>query len=333
MTVVFTPGQLTRRASFYQQLGQLTGAGLGVMRALEQLQRHPPSPSWKEPIRLTLAGLNQGMTLGEAFNQAGRWLPELDRALLAAGEQSGRLEQCFRMLSSYYTHRASLIRQLLVDLAYPAFLLHFAALILPFSAFFSDGDWKRYLARVSVVLVPIYAVVVLGIYLSQSGHGEGWRALLEKILRPVPMLGTARYYLALHRLAAALEALLSAGVSIIEAWELAAAGCGSPAVKRTVLSWRPLLQKGSTPAELVSSSSRFPSLFSGQYSAGEVSGKLDETLQGLARYYQEEGSRKLRLFSQWMPRLVYLIIAGAIAWKIVSFYLNYFKMVGDAGGF
>jgi type II secretory pathway component PulF len=62
--------------------------------------------------------------------------------------------------------------------------------------------------------------------------------LVERTLRWVPILGKARQDLALARLAAALEALLNAGVPIIGAWELAATASGSPALRRTVLTWR-----------------------------------------------------------------------------------------------
>ena len=99
------------------------------------------------------------------------------------------------------------------------------------------------------MLVPLYALVALLIYAAQSHHGETWRGWVESILRPIPVLGTARHYLALSRLAGALEALLSAGVTIIEAWELAANASGSPALRRAVVGWRPLVHGGQTPAE------------------------------------------------------------------------------------
>src|SRR5437016_11958262 len=108
-------------------------------------------------------------------------------------------------------------------------------------------------------------------YAAQSRHSETWRSWFEAILRPVPVLGTARHYLALSRLAAALEALINAGVTIVEAWELAATASGSPALRRTVLAWRPNMNAGETPAEVVRASRRFPELFASQYTSGEVS--------------------------------------------------------------
>jgi type II secretory pathway component PulF len=329
MSLMFTPGQLSRRAEFYHQLGQLTAAGLGVVSALQQLQRAPPDHSYREPIRRVLVELADGQTLSESLRRVGPWLPVLDMALLHAGEESGRLDACFRLLADYYNDRARMARQILVDLAYPVFLLHFAVFILPFSQLFATGDWVTYLLKTFGMLLPIYAVVALVIYAAQSRHSEPWRAAIEVVLHPVPVLGTARRSLALARLAGALEALLSAGVTIIEAWEMAATASGSPLLRQTVLGWRPLVDGGQTPAEVIRASGRFPDLFANQYASGEVSGRLEETLRRLHQYYQEEGSRKLHVVAQWTPRVVYLVVMLAIAYKIISFYAGYFKQVGD----
>ena len=90
---------------------------------------------------------------------------------------------------------------------------------------------------------------------------------------------------------------------------------------------------GQTPAESLQSSATFPALFANQYTTGEVSGKLDDTLRRLHRYYQEEGTRKLQAVAQWTPRLVYLIVAGIIAWKVISFWMGYFDQIQKIGGF
>jgi type IV pilus assembly protein PilC len=332
MPLIITPGQLSRRSDFYHQLGQLTGAGLGLLQALEQLKRNPPDRSYREPITRVLEQIASGCTFTEAAQHCGHWLPAFDLALLEAGEHSGRLDACFRLLADYYTDRARLARQMIGDLAYPAFLLHFAIFIFPFAQFFASGNWVAYLVQTVGVLIPLYAVVALIIFAAQSRHGEAWRACFETLLHPIPVLGQARRYLALARLAAALEALLGAGVTIIEAWELAATASGSPALRRIVLGWRPQVNAGQTPAEAVSASGNFPDLFASQYATGEVSGKLDDTLGRLHAYYQEEGSRKLQAVSRWTPRAIYFSVVLIIAYRIINFYTGYFNQVRDAGG-
>jgi type II secretory pathway component PulF len=333
MQLILTPGQLTQRGEFYHQLGQLTSAGIGLPAALEQLQHHPPDRSYRDPIAGLLESLRGGFTFAEALQRLGSWVPAFDIALLHAGEQSGRLDAGFRLLADYYTDRARIAKQMIADLIYPVFLFHFGVLIFAFLKWIHSTGWVVPLSQLLGLLLPVYAAVFLIIYAAQSRHHERWRAFMESLLARVPVLGTARRYLSLSRLAAALEALLSAGVSILEAWELAATASGSPSLRRTVLAWRPLVDAGQTPAEVVRSSGRFPELFTQQYGTGELSGQLDETLRRLHRYYQEEGSRKLHLVTQWTPRAVYFVVVLLIAYRIVQFYVGYFKEVGNAGGF
>jgi type II secretory pathway component PulF len=215
------------------------------------------------------------------------------------------------------------------NLMYPVFLIHAAAIIIPFPQLFLSGNLFAYLGQVLGVLLPIYAVVFFLIYAAQSRHGEKWRAVVEEVCRPIPFLGQARQDLALARLTVALEALVNAGVNIIEAWELAVMASGSPRLRRAVTAWRPRLETGQTPAEAIEDSGVFPDLFANMYRTGEISGQLDQTLKRLHGLYQDSASRKLRLLAEWTPRLVYLAIALLIAWQIISFWLGYFNQIGQ----
>jgi type II secretory pathway component PulF len=325
---MITPGQLAKRAEFYHQLGQLTGAGIPIITAFQQAQRHPPALAYRRHLAQALADLEAGFTLAETLRRR-NWLPEFDLTLIEAAERSGRLDLCFRSLGEFYAERAQMLRRMLGELAYPAALLHFAVFIFPFAQFFLTGDWKRYLAQTVLVLLPLYAVVGLLVLALQSRHGERWRAFMESVLDVVPVVGTARRNLALARLCAALEGLLNAGISIVEGWEVAAAASGSPRLRRMVAGWRAEVEAGRTPAELVTASGTFPDLFASEYAAGEVSGRLEESLGRLHRYYQEEGTRKLHAAAQWTPRLIYLAIVLMIAHRIVSFYAGYFRQIGE----
>jgi type IV pilus assembly protein PilC len=333
MALILTPGQFTQRAEFYHQLGQLTSAGIGLVQALEQLQRNPPSRSFREPIRLQLEKIHQGSTFTESLAATSGWLPELDIALIEAGEQSGRLDACFRALAEYYNERARLTKKVISQLVYPVGLVHFAAfvflIILPFAASQFNASLSWLLLKALLILSPFYLVTAWLIYALQGQHNERWRALMERALRYVPLLGKARAYLALGRLALALESLINAGVNIVQAWEIAARACGSPALRRVILAWRPQIEQGQTPAAVLGNCPEFPEMFASFYYSGEISGKLDDSLHRLHHYYNEEGTRKLQNFAEWTPRLVYALVAIIIGFKIIQFYTNYFGQIAD----
>ena len=319
--MIVTPAQFTRRAELYQQLSQFTTTGIGLIPALEQIRTHPPARSFREPIRRILDELAKGASVAESLRRVG-WLPAFDMALVEAGERSGRLDTSFRVLANYYDDRARMAKQVLADLAYPVLLVHFAVLIFVIVLPYAHSEFNASLiwlfAKAVLVLLPIYVATGLIIYANQSKHSEKWRAFMEKVLNFIPLLGSARRSLAIARLAMALEALMNAGVDIVEAWELAATASGSPALRHAVAPWKSEIAAGRTPAELVRACRLFPEMFANLYHSGEISGKLDDSLRQVHTFYQDDGTRKLHGFAQWMPRLVYFLVAGLIAYKIVQ---------------
>jgi type IV pilus assembly protein PilC len=325
MPLIITPRQLTQRAELFHQLNQFTSAGIPIVQALEQIKRSPPARSFREPLQHLLDELAKGATLAESL-QSLDWLPAFDLALIGAGEHSGRLDACFRLLADHYNDRARVIKQVISQLIYPVGLIHLAALIflivLPFAASQFNASLTLLFAKAALILSPLYGAVILMIYATQSKHGEIWRALIESILRLVPILGKARHYLALSRLAAALEALISAGVNIFEAWDLAAIASGSPALRRAVAAWKPRVVAGQMPSEAVRLCPLFPETFANLYASGEISGKLDESLRHLNRLYHEDGTRKLNAFATWVPRLIYFLVALGIAYTIIQFWAS-----------
>jgi type II secretory pathway component PulF len=329
MSLLVTPAELSRRAELYHQLAQLTAAGIGLPRALETLWHNPPARSYRKPLSALIHLLAEGATFSEALKTVEGWMPAFDGALLGAGEKSGRLPASFHLLSDYYRERAQLARHAMGDLVYPFFLFHFAIFIGPVPGLFTTGNVLAYVKQTLGILLPVYAVVLLLMYAMQGRHGESWRARIEMILRRVPVWGAARRNFALARLAAALEALLNAGVPIIEAWDLAATASGSPALRRAVLNWKPRVLAGETPAEALGQSREFPRHFSNLYQTGEITGQLDQTLNRLRVYYREEGTRKLRALAEWTPRLVYFAIVLMIAWRVVSFWMGYYGQLND----
>lgn len=330
MSLIVTPRQLTHRAELYQQLASLLSAGVGMVQALEILLRSPPTASFRGSLSRLLRGVTEGGTLSESMLALGRWSPSFDLALVQAAEQSGRLPESFRLLANYYSERAQLARRVMADLAYPGFLVLLALLVFPparLTGLVLNGDILGFVAPKATVVGGAALVIFLGVLACQGSRGETWRAAIEGLLRWVPILGPARRYLAVARLAAALEALISAGVSIFDSWELAAAASGSPALRRAVHSWYHALRSGETPAELLARTSEFPEMFANLYHTGEVSGQLDDTLRRLHHHYQEEGSRRLHAFAQWTPRLVYFAILLAIGYQVISFWTGYYNNI------
>lgn len=318
MIAFSAPAGSRQRALFYHQLSALLEAGLPLFTTLDQLSRNPPAASLRPIATQLLSGLRRSQTFSESFRDLPGWAPEFDIALIEAGERSGRLELAFGVLARHHEAQATNWQTVLQEAAYPVLILHVAVFIVPLPRFVQTGSVSLYLLN-SVGTLAFGYLVALGLHwATRPIRPPAWRSMMERVLIRVPVLGSARSELALARLAGSLEALLSAGILVTEAWPMAARASGSQILDRAVATWREPLAHGVTPAELVAGSGLFPEMFSSAYATGEISGKLEEQLRRLARIHEEEGFRKLRTFSQWSPRLFYAFVSIWIAFQILA---------------
>jgi len=338
--MIITPAQLNRRAELYHQLGAMIAAGVPLIQALEMAGNNAALRASRKTISALVAHLKDGLTFHDSMVRVHGWMPDFDVALLSAGEHSGRLDSTFKQLGEYYAIRASIIRDTISGSMVTIATLHVFLLIFPLGLFIKcamgiiNNDYSQCVAFVIEKIAVFgsgYSLLIFFIFASQGNRGERWRSLVEYLAQMVPLLRTARRYHMLSRLAAALEALISSGVSIVKSWPLAAAASGSPYLKRQVATWEPHLETGSTPAELVKQNHYYPDMFANLYHTGEISGKLDESLGRLQAYYRDEGFRTLRLFTKILNGTIYGLVVVLVAYNVLKFYSNLFSQAANPG--
>lgn len=338
--MTFTPAQLNRRAELYHQLGTMITAGVPLIQALQMAGNNASLRSSRKTISALVDHLKNGLTFSGSMARVHGWMPEFDKALLSAGEQSGRLDASFKQLSVYYATRATIIRDTISRLLVTIATLHVFLFIFPLGLFIDcakgimSNDYTlcvKFIVEKIIVFGLLYGIVLFFIFASQGKRGERWRSIVESLAQMVPVLRIAQKRLVLSRLAAALESLISSGVSIIKAWPLAAAASGSPHVKREVAKWEAEFETGATPAELVSRTRYFPEMFANLYHTGEISGKLDESLGRLRAYFNEEGFRTLALFTKIFTGTVYGTVVVLVAYNVIKFYSGLFSGEANPG--
>jgi type IV pilus assembly protein PilC len=336
MALIVTPGQLKQRAELYYQLGSMISAGVPLLKALEMISANPAIRVSRKIIFGLISRLEAGMTFSDSMVELQGWLPEFDIALLSAGEKSGRLDSNFRLLAAYYSSRSQIIRDTISGLATTMLTFHVFLIVFPLGYLisFAQGIMNShfdlcipFLVEKAVAFGILYGTIFFFVFAGQGMRGRKWRSIVEHISQSIPIFRKAQKFLVLSRLSGALEALISAGVPIIGSWELAAAASGSPYLQRRILGWKDQLESGTTPGELINHTRYFPEMFANLYNTAEESGKLDDALERLRAYYQEEGFRVLRFFTYVMNGTIYGLLVLLVAYNVIKFYIGYFNSI------
>lgn len=354
-----TPGQLARRAEFFEQLAAMIAAGVSLPKALEMVGKNRVAGVSQKTLHALTYHLNNGHTFtdsmrlvsGQLRPEAGTaadlkfrpskdcWLSDFDIALLSAGEQSGQLDSAFRLLARYNGSRAKIIRDTIASLFFTALTLMVFMFVAPLGlltkAFMGvyNGNYHDcipFIIEKIIAYGTLFGVIWFLFFATQGNRRGGWQSAVESIYAIFPWLRIAVKYLAVARLAMALESLLNAGVPVVRAWELAAVSSGSARLKSEILRLTPQLETGITPGEMVGQIRYFPEMFTHLYQTGELSGRLDESLTRLHTYFEEEGFRKLRTFFRALNMGIYFTIVGCVGYFIISFWVNYYGHLLDS---
>lgn len=327
MPLIITPGHLKKRGEFYMQLATFTRAGVGVVQGLQVMAQRPPAASYRKPIESILQGLGMGFSFAECLDRLGDWAPEFDRTLFNAGERSGRLDEVLRVLATYYAERAELASKAMSAMTYPIFLVHMAGVIFPPSLLGKlvwEGDVAGFASQKLLFFAPLYLGGFLLVFLAQKAQASVLRSVFERVTSLIPYVAGSRKDNSIARFALALEAMINAGVPMIEALMTSASASGSMALEKAVHANAGRLAAGDTPSEVICRIKYFPDLFASSFKAGELSGQLDSTLKRMQHMYQEQAALKAKAVAEWVPRLIYLCVAAAIGYFIFNFWTNYY---------
>lgn len=335
MGSLITPSDLEARSTFYQRMAVLSSAGVGLTDALRNLESNPPGKGYQKPIRSAISAIDGGATLVESLAQLDQRLGQFDLDLLRAAEASGRIDQVFRLLSDYYQTLGRMSKRMLSNLAYPTFLIHAVVLLAPLGTFTDlilKGAIEPYVTQKTLILVPFYSLVYLMTLLCQQRRFPLLNTFVEHALSRIPLLGSALRNLSLARLAMTLEAMISAGVVISQAWQRAGEANSSVQIQKTISKWIHPIEEGTPPSQLMGESRLFPATFTSQYSSGELGGSLDTVLSKLHQDHLEEGNRKLDMFTENLPRLVFVVVAIVVGMFVIKSFSSYFDTLNKVIG-
>lgn len=316
------------RINLYHNLAVLLEAGVPIGRALKTAHKRGRMGRLFGQIAADVA---KATSLAEAVENRKRHFEPLDVALIRVGEDTGELGAVFEMLGQWYSFRHRIHRTILSGLILPFLLIHFAAVLVPVPELAMGGwDVAAYVRNVVMFLAAFYipAGVVLGIVYLTPRRGP-MRAALDTFVLGIPVLAAAVRDLSLSRYCNVFGMTLKAGLPIVQAAAMAAESAQNAVIRRALVGGMEAVKQGNEMSTGFSRR-RLPAEFIAVWEVGEETGSLDESALRLGRIYADNAERGFQAVSVWVPRLVYFIVSGVMAYFIIKGFMS---LYGNLGGF
>ena len=324
---------------FNQELATLLKAGMPLVQSLDLLRRRVESPVFRGVLDDVHEKVRSGTALSDAFAAHGGLFPRVYTASLLAGERSGNLDAVLRRYVEYTKIIATVKRKTISALVYPAILSALALvlvsiIVLKVVPAFSDfyTQFRRQAAAhhpchhgrlrfrpLPVLAVVLGLVVAAAVRCSSDGCGSRGRKAKAPPLAPrLPMLGDVARKFATSQMARTLATLLGGGLPLVNALDIAAHSIGNQymAAQLEIVSTR-VREGESFAAALEARGTCFPDVAVKMAEVGESTGALQDMLNTVADFYDEEISTNMERFVTLVEPVLLvvmgMVIAGAAA--------------------
>ncbi len=302
------------KAVFFRQLATMVHSGLPVSRAVSTA-----SQQGFPAIGSQMAGaIDHGSTLAEAMAQFPYHFDRYEIAMAKAGESAGQLDRQLQELAKSVEASWIMGKKIKSKLLYPAVVLHAAVLLPPLFLLVKDG-LATYLKTVSMILIPLY-IVVLGVLLAYRlfrTHG-GPRRLMDRVLCSIPIVATPLRYAARIRFFEALGNLIEAGFLPDQAIPLAAESSGSYWLRDRVMEAWKVIGKESPISAVLRQSRSFSMVELGLIVSGEESGRFAPTLKKAAETLRPEFEAQVHRLATILPILLLFGVGGIVGYIAIN---------------
>jgi len=330
---------------FNQELATLLKAGMPLVQSLDLLRLGLADPVFKPALDAVFERVKGGAQLSDAFEEQGDLVPRVYTASLLAGERSGNLEIVLRRYVAYAKLIGAVRRKTISALMYPAVLLGLAVIVVgiivlrlvpAFSLFYSSFGAElptstRVIMRVSAFIREYALFLVIGL-VGGAAVVVSWarrplhRQQLDHAMLGVPWVGDIARKFATSQMARTMATLLSGGIPLVQALDVASRAVSNRYIAHELESMAQRVREGESLAGTMRSRRIFPDVAVKMTEVGEATGALQDMLNSLADFYDEELQSSLDRFVTLIEPVLLIILGLVIASLLLALYLPLFQL-------
>ncbi len=337
--------------TFTRLFATMIDAGLPLVQCLDILSGQQTNKRFGAILKDVKSSVEGGASFSEALRRHPKVFDELFVNLVAAGETGGILDSIMVRLSVYLEKRQKLIRQVRGAMVYPSIVIVIAAgvmtvlltFVIPaFENMFKDfGGGRDNLPALTRLIIGVsqgfvsflpyfivlFAAIVAGVtWLYRQPNGKRF---FHRTFLSMPIIGPVLRKIAVARFTRTLGTLLQSGVPILDSLDICARTAGNVIIESGVLFVRQSISEGKNMAEPLEQSKIFPDMVVQMIAVGEQTGALDQMLNKVADFYEEETDIAVAAMTSALEPILMVGVGGMVGVVLIAMYLPIFSLAGN----
>ena len=317
---------------FFRQLAVMLESQVPVVQSLDSLALQTKKLKFKAIIQEISKSVQEGIPLSGAMANYPKVFDNLYVSLIKSGEVSGNIAGALRYLSEHLERENDINAQLKQAMVYPIFVITVlfivlgiiiigvmprivnlieetgtdpslsTKMILNFYKFLSNYWWA--------ILLCIIFCIMLVVYYFRTKDGKEF---FDRTSLTLPFIGTFLKKVFLTRFCANISTLMTSGVSINNALNVAKETTNNVAYKEIIFQIGKDVSEGNKMSISMSKSEDFfPPFVVQMIKVGEETGKLDQTMVEVVNFYQKDIKRSIDLFSSLLEPIMIIFLGGIV---------------------
>jgi type IV pilus assembly protein PilC len=334
---------------FTRQLATMIDAGLPLVQCLDILSNQTDNKVFGRTLHDVKSSVEAGATFSDALAKHPRIFDELYVNLVAAGEVGGILDTILGRLATYIEKAVKLKRQVKSAMVYPIAIFCVAIVVVVVMLTKVIPVFENMYKEFKGATLPAPTQVVINI---SNGFMDNWywfaagavgivvgltamlrsqkgREIFDAGILRFPIIGSVLRKIVVARFTRTLGTLLSSGVPILDSLEICAKTAGNKVVQKGLMYARARISEGKDLAAPLQETNVFPAMVVQMIGVGEQTGAMDQMLQKIADFYEDEVDVAVAAMTQLMEPIMMVFLGGVIGGLIVAMYLPVFELAGN----
>jgi type IV pilus assembly protein PilC len=333
-------------AIFSRQFATMINSGLSLLRSLYILAEQTENKTLAAIVNDVRTDVERGSSLSQALARHPKAFNRLYVAMVRAGETGGVLDGVLLQVAETIEKQVELKRKIKSAMTYPVVVFGLVLVIVSAMLLFVVPMFKnlygqlggtlplptRLLIGVSKILTKFFPFIIVGdvgivIAFKKWVKTDGGRAKWDAVKLKMPVFGKLVHKTALTRFARTLAVLLRSGVPILESLEITSDTVNNVVMSDAVKDVQGAVKTGESIAKPLGTHKVFPPMVVQMMAVGEETGALDNMLEKVADFYDQEVEATVNALTSLLEPLLIVVMGGAVGGMVISLYMPMFNII------